>query len=59
MTPYAPGHPRYNPDGWPHEDPRFPLDDWKHEVQSDDTRLGYEEWLRHRLQEQGGIEYGN
>lgn len=26
------------------------LEDWKHEVANDDTKLGYEEWLEHKLE---------
>ena len=27
------------------EDPQFPVSDWQYEVQNDDTRLGYKEWV--------------
>jgi len=27
------------------EDPRFPLEDWKYEVDNDDTRQSYRGWL--------------
>lgn len=30
------------------EDPEFPVADWQYEVQNNDTRLGYHEWVEHR-----------
>jgi hypothetical protein len=30
------------------DDPEFPSEDWKHEVASGDTRLGYHEWLENQ-----------
>lgn len=29
---------------------RFPKSDWKYEVQNGDTKLGYQEWLAHRVE---------
>jgi len=29
------------------EDPDWPVSDWKYDVQNDDTRLGYWEWVEH------------
>jgi hypothetical protein len=39
-------------DNWDHWDshPAYPVEDWKYEVANDDTRLGYKEWLKHRLE---------
>jgi hypothetical protein len=30
--------------------PNYPLDDWKAEVANDDTRLGYHEWVMHKIE---------
>lgn len=40
-------------DNWDHWEshPAFPVEDWKYEVENNDTRLGYKEWLKHRLGE--------
>lgn len=35
-------------EGWDPEDPDYPIEDWKYEVQSGDTRLGYEQWVESR-----------
>ena len=51
MTAFDPGHPRYNPDGWPLEHPEHTLDDWQAEVINDVTRQGYEDWLACQLEE--------
>lgn len=35
---------------------RFPKSDWQYEVANDDTKLGYDEWLVHRVEaEFGGL----
>jgi hypothetical protein len=34
-------------DPW-QEDAQFPLQDWKYEVNNDDTRAGYLEWVQNR-----------
>ncbi|QKY79745.1 hypothetical protein SEA_ENGINEER_171 [Gordonia Phage Engineer] len=26
-------------------DPNYPLEDWKREVEADETRLGYHDWI--------------
>ena len=33
--------------------PDYPVEDWQYEVGNDDTRLGYWEWLAHRIEEGG------
>jgi hypothetical protein len=33
------------------EHPNYPVADWKHEIANDDTRLGYWDWVEHRLEE--------
>lgn len=33
------------------EDPKHPIEVWKHEVAHDETRLGYEHWLAGRREE--------
>lgn len=38
------------------EHPEYPLDDWKHEVANDDTRLGYMEWIEGREAEEADDE---
>lgn len=30
--------------------PDYPLDDWKQEVANDDTRLGYHQWVMHKIE---------
>jgi hypothetical protein len=30
---------------WWGEDPEFPVEDWRYEVQADNTRLGYWDWV--------------
>ncbi len=32
--------------------PGYPVEDWKLEVENDDTRLGYWEWVEARLAEE-------
>lgn len=32
------------------ENPTFPLEDWQYEVANGDTRLGYSDWLHHRIE---------
>lgn len=32
------------------ENPTFPLEDWKYECANGDTRLGYSEWLHHKIE---------
>jgi hypothetical protein len=32
------------------EHPRYPFDEWKAEAARGDTRVGYLEWLRHRIE---------
>ena len=34
-----------------HEHPEFPRSDWKYEVSTDDTQLGYWTWVLHRVEE--------
>lgn len=34
------------------EDPEYPVEDWKIEVDNDDTRLGYKEWVLHQRESQ-------
>lgn len=29
----------------------YPVDDWRHEVKNDDTRLGYWEWVAKKIDE--------
>ncbi len=29
---------------------RFPMSDWRYEVANGDTRLGYEDWLEHKVE---------
>uniref|UniRef100_A0A6M3LT21 Uncharacterized protein n=1 Tax=viral metagenome TaxID=1070528 RepID=A0A6M3LT21_9ZZZZ len=31
--------------------PDFPVEDWMHEVSNDDTRLGYWEWVRAKIEQ--------
>jgi len=33
------------------EDKQFPVEDWRYEVQNDDTRLGYLEWVSHKRED--------
>ena len=33
--------------------PTWPTDDWKSEVDNDDTRLGYWEWVVHQIEQHG------
>lgn len=33
------------------ENPKYPVEDWKYEVQSNDTRLGYNEWVSNKTEE--------
>ena len=33
--------------------PDYPVEDWQYEVGNDDTRLGYWEWVSHRIEEGG------
>lgn len=37
-------------DPW-HSIPQFPTEDWKHEVVNGDTRLGYSEWVEHKMED--------
>lgn len=37
-----------NPPSHWEENPDYPVADWRLEVQNDDTRLGYLEWVEHR-----------
>lgn len=30
------------------EDPIYPVKDWQYEVANNDTRLGYQEWVKHQ-----------
>lgn len=30
--------------------PDYPISDWQFEAKNGDTRLGYQEWLRHKLE---------
>jgi hypothetical protein len=30
-----------------HEDPAYPVEDWKYQVANDDTRSGYADWVEH------------
>lgn len=30
--------------------PHYPKKDWKYEVTNGDTRLGYEEWVQHKVE---------
>ena len=30
------------------EDKDYPVQDWKYEISNDDTRLGYQEWVKHQ-----------
>lgn len=39
------------PDDYWGEDPGHPLTDWKYEVENNDTRLGYWEWVAARNDE--------
>lgn len=32
-----------------HEHFLYPLSDWMYEVQNGDTRLGYEDWVEHKI----------
>ena len=32
------------------EHPDYPLEDWKYEVQSNDTRMGYWEWVQSEIE---------
>ena len=32
---------------------RFPIQDWKYDVASDDTKLGYEDWVKHNVESAG------
>jgi hypothetical protein len=29
---------------------KYPIEDWKYEVQNGDTKLGYKEWLEHMIE---------
>ena len=33
--------------GYWDDDPEWPLQDWKYDVQNGDTRLGYWEWVKY------------
>lgn len=35
--------------------PVYPVADWKYEVANDDTRLGYAEWVDHRIEIDAGV----
>lgn len=30
------------------DNPNYPWDDWVYEVRNGDTRLGYDEWVKHQ-----------
>lgn len=32
--------------------PRYPVADWKYEVENDDTRLGYAQWVAARIEQE-------
>lgn len=32
------------------ENPLYPMSDWRHEVANEDTRLGYKEWVAHKVE---------
>lgn len=32
---------------------RFPVADWKYEVANDDTRMGYWDWVEHKIETDG------
>jgi len=36
------------------EHPEHSLEDWRYEVANDDTRLGYWEWVAHRIEGEQG-----
>lgn len=33
------------------EHPDYPIEDWKYEVANNDTKLGYKEWLEHKIED--------
>ena len=33
---------------YPADNSDYPIEDWQYEVQNGDTRLGYQEWLKHK-----------
>lgn len=35
--------------GFWNDHPRYPASDWKYEVQNNDTRIGYWEWVLQRI----------
>jgi hypothetical protein len=39
-----------------HEDPEYPLADWQYEVANGDTRLGYEEWVEVKREQEADNE---
>ena len=36
---------------WDQPDATYPLDDWKYEVDNNDTRLGYWDWVEHQKEQ--------
>lgn len=32
----------------------YPISDWRFEVANGDTRLGYDEWVKHKMEADGG-----
>lgn len=46
-------HPRWDPAGHWDEHRQFGVDDWRQEVENDDTRLGYHDWVNDQLDAEG------
>lgn len=34
---------------WDYEDPEYPREDWRYDVECSDTQLGYFDWVIHNL----------
>jgi len=43
-------HKQFNPESHWDECSAYPVEDWRHEVAEDSTRLGYREWVNHQLE---------
>lgn len=35
------------------ENTDYPVRDWQYEVTNDDTRLGYQDWVDHKIESEG------
>lgn len=44
-----PRHAHWNPEAWV-DHPTYPVCDWQHDVNNDDTRQSYVEWVNSQLQ---------